>query len=84
VPLNNFNIQGLCQVEVLNSRIKHGNNTVKYHHGNTFLEALNGFFNDPMVALLLVASVIYFVSGQTGDGIFMVSAIVLVTGISMY
>ena len=37
-----------------------------------------------MVILLLVASVIYFVSGQTGDSIFKVSAIVLVSGISMY
>lgn len=81
---NNFNIQGLSQEQVLASREKYGKNTVDYQHENAFLEALKGFLKDPMVILLLVASVIYFVSGQTGDGIFMVSAIVLVSGISLY
>jgi Ca2+-transporting ATPase len=81
---NNFNIQGLSREEVLSSREKYGKNTLVYKHENAFWVALKGFLKDPMVVLLLVASVIYFVSGQTGDGIFMVSAIVLVSGISLY
>jgi P-type Ca2+ transporter type 2C len=84
MPSNNFNIQGLSQKQVLVSREKYGKNAVVYHHENPFWEALKGFLKDPMVILLLAASVIYFASGQTGDGIFMVSAIVLVSGISMY
>ncbi len=84
MPSNNFNIQGLTQAQVIASREKYGKNAVDYRHENAFLVALKGFLKDPMVILLLVASVIYFVSGQTGDGIFMVSAIVLVSGISMY
>ena len=84
MPSNNFNIKGLSQEEVLTSRAKYGKNSVNYQHENTFWKALRGFFKDPIVVLLLVASVIYFVSGQTGDGIFMVSAIVVVSGISMY
>ena len=84
MSVNNFNIQGLSQQQVLTSREKYGKNSVDYQHKNTFLNALKGFLKDPMVILLLVASVIYFVSGQTGDGIFMVSAIMLVSGISMY
>jgi P-type Ca2+ transporter type 2C len=84
MPSNNFNIQGLSQEQVLASREKYGKNAVDYKHENPFWEALKAFLKDPMVILLLVASVIYFVSGQTGDGIFMVSAIVLVSGISMY
>lgn len=84
MPSNNFNIQGLSQAQVLSSREKHGGNTVVYQHENALLEALKGFLKDPMVILLLVASVIYFVSGQTGDGIFMVVAILLVSGISLY
>jgi P-type Ca2+ transporter type 2C len=82
--MNNFNIQGLSTVQVLASREKHGKNAVEYVHKNTFWEALKGILKDPMVILLLVASVIYFISGQTGDGIFMLSAIVIVSGISMY
>jgi P-type Ca2+ transporter type 2C len=84
MPTNNFNIQGLSQEQVLVSREKYGENAVDYHHENAFWEALKGFFKDPMIILLLVASVIYFVSGKTGDGVFMLSAIILVSGISMY
>jgi P-type Ca2+ transporter type 2C len=84
MPSNNFNIQGLSQEQVFASREKYGKNAVDYQYENAFWEAIKGFLKDPMVILLLVASVIYFVSGQTGDGIFMVSAIVLVSGISMY
>ena len=81
---NNFNVQGLTQIEVLASREKFGKNVVEYDHKNPLIDAIKGFLKDPMVILLLVASVIYFVSGQTGDGIFMVVAIALVSGISMY
>lgn len=81
---NNFNIQGLSPEEVLSSREKYGKNKVEYQRENAFLEALKGFLKDPMVVLLLVAAIIYFVSGQTGNGIFMIFAIVLVSGISMY
>jgi Ca2+-transporting ATPase len=69
MPTNNFNIQGLSQEQVMASREKHGKNSVDYKPKNTFLEVLEGFLKDPMVILLLVASVIYFVSEQTDDGI---------------
>ncbi len=84
MPTNNFHIQGLSPEEVRTSREKYGKNAVDYQHENTFWEAMKGFLKDPMVVLLLVASLIYFVSGETGNGIFMVSAIFLVSGISMY
>ena len=84
MPSNNFNIQGLSQAEVIASREKHGKNLVNYQQENAFWETLKGFLKDPMVVLLLVASVIYFMSGETGNGIFMVSAIFLVSGISLY
>ena len=84
MPINNFNIQGLSQQQVIASREKYGKNAVDYQHKNAFLEALKGFLKDPMVVLLLIVSVIYFVSGETSNGIFTVSAIVLISGISMY
>ncbi len=37
-----------------------------------------------MIILLLVASTIYFISGETGNGIFMVVAILFITSISIY
>ena len=84
MSVNNFDIQGLTQKQVLDSREKYGKNTVDYEQENAFLDALKNFVQDPMVLLLLAASVIYFVSGETGNGIFMVFAIALISGISLY
>lgn len=80
----NFNIQGLTEEQVLASRAKNGQNIAVYQHENAIWRTLKGFFLDPMILLLLVASIIYFVSGQLNDGFFMLAAIILVSGISMY
>lgn len=37
-----------------------------------------------MILLLLVASLIYFVSGKTGDGLFLLSAILIVSALSLF
>lgn len=81
---NNFNIKGLNQEAVSQSRQKHGLNKSGYKKENGFIDAFKALVKEPMVILLLVASVIYFVSGKTGDGIFLSSAIVLVSVISLY
>ena len=79
-----FNIQGLSTQEVEASRKKHGTNTLTFKKENGFVDALKSLVKEPMVILLLIASSIYFISGKTGDGIFLASAIVLVAGISLY
>jgi Ca2+-transporting ATPase len=84
MPSNTFNIKGLTHQQVLESREKHGYNRLQYKKENGFIDALKSLAKEPMVILLLVASAIYFISGQTGDGIFMASAIVLVSAISLY
>ncbi len=81
---NNFDLQGLTSDQVLEARKKHGLNLLNYKKQNGFLDALKSIAKEPMVILLLVASAIYFVSGKTGDGIFLSSAIILVAGISLY
>jgi Ca2+-transporting ATPase len=80
----NFNITGLTAKEVAESRAKHGYNRLSYKKENVFFIALKNFIKDPMVVLLLVTSSIYFINGKTGDGIFLASAIVLVSAISFY
>ncbi|WP_064197469.1 MULTISPECIES: cation-translocating P-type ATPase [Emticicia] len=84
MPTNNFDISGLSQQQVLDAREKFGSNSLQYKKENGFLEAVNDLIKEPMVILLLVASVIYFISGEYGDGIFLASAIVLVATISLY
>lgn len=75
--------KGLTETEVVQARKKFGANEVIVRK-STLLRALRDFFTEPMVLLLLVAVFVYFFSGQTGDAVFMVIAIVLVTGISLF
>ncbi|WP_395077897.1 cation-translocating P-type ATPase [Flavobacterium sp.] len=81
---NNFDIKGLSDQEVTISRAKGGENAIILKEENHLLKAILNFFKDPMILLLLVASTIYFISGKTSDGIFLASAIVLVSAISSY
>ncbi len=80
----NFDFQGLNKDEVLASRTKYGNNTFNYKKENTFWDAFKSVAKEPMVILLLVASTIYFATGNWGDGMFLVIAIILVASISLY
>jgi Ca2+-transporting ATPase len=77
-------ITGLTQAQVAASRTTHGSNTLAFKKENGFWEALKTLAKEPMVVLLLAASVLYFISGKTGDGIFLGCAIVLVAAISLY
>ncbi|MEO8711917.1 MAG: cation-transporting P-type ATPase, partial [Parafilimonas sp.] len=84
MPANNFNIKGLTEAQVIDARKKYGYNQLNYKKENSFFDAIKSLAKEPMVILLLVASSIYFISGKTGDGIFLASAIVLVSTISLY
>lgn len=77
-------LQGLNDEEVSVSRKNNGANQLNYAKENGFWEAIKSLTKEPMVVLLLAASIIYFISGKTGDGIFLSSAIVLVATISLY
>ncbi|MEQ1625082.1 MAG: HAD-IC family P-type ATPase, partial [Sediminibacterium sp.] len=77
-------VTGLTQDQVIASRTAHGSNTLKFKKESGFWEALKTLAKEPMVVLLLAASLLYFISGKTGDGIFLGCAIVLVAAISLY
>jgi len=81
---DNFNIKGLTTEQVIQAREKFGQNTLNYKQENSVLDAIKNLAKEPMIILLLVASLIYFVSGKTGDAIFLSSAIVLVSVISLF
>jgi Ca2+-transporting ATPase len=84
MPENNFNILGLTEIQVNESRKKFGANKLEYKKENGFIDAVKRVVTEPMVLLLLVASAIYFISGKTGDAIFMAASIVLISIISLY
>lgn len=79
-----FNIEGLSHQQVLASRLKFGQNTLAFKKENTIIETLKRIAKDPMIILLLVASSIYFISGEIGDGIFLAAAIIFQTSISLF
>jgi len=81
---NNFNIIGLTSAQVKEAREKHGQNKTDYKKENVFVTAIKSLATEPMIILLLVASCIYFISGKIGDGIFLVSAIIFQSIISLY
>ncbi|MGB5462458.1 MAG: cation-translocating P-type ATPase [Aureibaculum sp.] len=84
MSINNFGINGLNDEAVLKSRSIHGKNRLVYKKESGIISALKGIAKEPMIILLLVASSIYFISGNIGDGIFLAIAIALVGSISLY
>ncbi len=84
MSIKNFDIIGLTDEEVTLSRAKHGKNKLEYKEKSGFLEALKSISKEPMVILLFVAALIYFISGNIGDGLFLSAAILLVASISLY
>ncbi|MBU2902185.1 cation-translocating P-type ATPase [Maribacter dokdonensis] len=79
-----FGINGLTDQQVEASKNEHGTNSLNYKKENSFIDALISIAKEPMVILLLIASCIYFISGNWGDGFFLATAIVLVGSISLY
>lgn len=77
-------LQGLSIEQVRSARAKYGYNTLVQHKRNHFITSLIDMVKEPMFLLLLTATAIYFITGHTGDGIFMAAAIVLVSAISLY
>ncbi|MCB0728981.1 MAG: cation-translocating P-type ATPase [Ignavibacteriae bacterium] len=81
---NNTEYTGLTTEQIILSREKFGSNVIEVKKENRFFEILKNLTGEPMVILLLAASILYFISGQTGDGIFLAVAIVLVSAISLF
>jgi len=84
MPARNFNIIGLSKQEVIASRSKNGDNRLTFKKENGFFDAIKSLAKEPMVILLMAAALIYLISGQAGDAIFLASAVVLVATISLY
>ncbi len=84
MSVDNFNISGLTDEEVLRARQEFGSNELVFKKESRLWIAIKGFIQEPMILLLLVASSIYFITGHTGDAIFLAAAIVLVSAISLY
>jgi P-type Ca2+ transporter type 2C len=84
MPAFNTNLTGLTTQEVLTSRSDHGTNKTEPRHRNAFISAVKDAVQEPMLVLLAVASTLYFIHGDTAEGLFLLVAIALVYSISNY
>ena len=84
MAIANYDIKGLTANQVLEARKVHGQNILRFKTESGFLYLIKNLIKEPMVILLLVTSSIYFITGNSGDGIFLAIAIVLVSAISLY
>lgn len=78
------NIKGLNEQEVSASREKYGSNKVQQKERSGWLTVLFDMLKEPMLLLLIATTIIYFILGETGEAYFMLSAIIIVSGISFY
>ncbi|HVI44085.1 MAG TPA: cation-translocating P-type ATPase [Chitinophaga sp.] len=77
-------IKGLDDAAVDASRQQYGINVLAAPDVNPVLELVNEILHEPMLLLLIIVTVIYFVMGEWGEAYFMLAAIAIVSGISFY
>jgi len=77
-------LSGLTDEQIVISRQQHGENKVAAKKQYRLMLAVKSAIHEPMVALLALASTLYFIHGDLSEGIFLLAAIVLVFSISHY
>lgn len=77
-------IQGLNDEQVAAARQQYGTNTLSLKAQSQLWLLLKSMLTDPMIVLLLVAAVIYFLTNHVSDGVFMLLAILLIAAIARY
>src|SRR6187402_541212 len=78
------NIQGLSRSGIALLQEQYGKNIFVGGKKHRLYHILIDIFREPMLILLLIACSLYFVLGNTSEGILMAIAIVIVTAISLY
>src|SRR5690606_20514150 len=77
-------LTGLSEEELKISRSKYGYNRADNIQPNAWYSMLLDIMKEPMLLLLIAVSVIYLIVGNYSEAIFMMGAIIAVSGISFY
>ena len=77
-------LKGLSKAAVVASRQQYGENRMDDRPKDSWLQVLLGILKEPMLVLLVVVAIIYVVVGNFGEALFMLVAIIAVSGISFY
>ncbi|WP_202621835.1 P-type ATPase [Pontibacter russatus] len=84
MPEQRMSIQGLSTEQVLAAKEKYGLNRLEERREIPLWAAIKRLAKEPMLVLLLVASLVYCISGDVGNSIFLAAAILMVAAISLY
>ncbi|MBS1488341.1 MAG: cation-translocating P-type ATPase [Bacteroidetes bacterium] len=77
-------LTGLSEQEVKVSQARYGFNRINAVGKNSWLSLLVDILKEPMLILLIAVACIYAAVGNYGEALFMLAAIVAVSGISLY
>ncbi|RZK07600.1 MAG: HAD family hydrolase, partial [Flavobacterium sp.] len=77
-------LTGLSDEELNQSRNKHGYNQAAELKKETWYTMLWDILKEPMLLLLIAVSIIYVIVGNYSEALFMLGAIIVVSGISFY
>src|SRR5690606_24416977 len=77
-------IKGLTTEELKTSRKKFGFNQIDAIKKNAWYRMLLDILKEPMLLLLIAVTVIYIIVGNYSEAVFMLGAIIVVSGISLY
>lgn len=75
---------GLTEPEVQQNRLKFGTNENTQVSQKKLWHLIFGIVKEPMFIILVVASIIYFILGESGEGFIMIGALCFVAGISLF
>jgi len=78
------NIKGLPETGIPALRQQYGKNSFQLEKPRLLLHILTDIIREPMFILLMIACAIYFILGQSTEGIMMLVAICFVAAISLY
>jgi len=77
-------LKGLDDNEVFTSQKQYGYNSINTNHNNSWFELLLDILKEPMLLLLIAVTIIYVLVGNYSEALFMLGAIIAVSGISFY
>lgn len=83
-PVFPSHLKGLTTEEAAALQKKYGPNIPEVSAESGWWTILKSIVKEPMIVILLVVTILYFITGSTGEAGFMIGAIILVTGISFY
>lgn len=81
---NHNNFTGLNAQQVAESKLKDGGNKVAQVSDRKLMKILKEALHEPMLVLLAIASLLYFLHGDMAEGIFLLVSIIAVYSISNF